>query len=55
MKHISMQEWRRKDMTEIDPQKLSKKEGEMAFCPHWAKGVVNALHKAAEHYLVGMM
>ena len=39
----------------IDPQKLTRAEGEMAFCPHWAKGAVDALHKVAEHYLVGMM
>ena len=27
----------------------------MAFCPRWAKGAMDALHEAAESYLVGMM
>ena len=56
IKHISMREWRRRSgEKEIDPTKLSKAEGEQAFCPHWAKGAVDALHEAAENYLVGMM
>ena len=56
VKHISMREWRRrKDETVIDPTQLTKAEGERAFCPCWAKGAVDALHEAAEHYLVGMM
>ena len=41
--------------TEIDPTQLARAEGEKAFCPHWAKGAVDALHEAAESYLVGMM
>ena len=41
--------------TEIDPTKLKKVEGEKAYCPHWAKGAMDALHEAAESYLVGMM
>ena len=40
---------------EIDPTKLSKAGGEQAFCPRWATGAVDALHEAAENYLVGMM
>ena len=56
VKHISMREWRRrKDEKDIDPTQLTKAEGERAFCPRWAKGAVDALHEAAEHYLVGMM
>ena len=56
IKHISMHEWRRRTgETEIDPTKLSKAEGEKAFCPCWAQGGVDALHEAAESYLVGMM
>ena len=56
VKHISMREWRRKSgEKEIDPTKLSKAEGETAFCPLWAKGAVDALHEVAESYLVGMM
>ena len=41
--------------TEIDPTQLTIAEGEKAFCPRWAKGAVDALHEAAETYLVGMM
>ena len=41
--------------TEIDPTQLTRAEGEKAFCPQWAKGAVDALHEAAESYLVGMM
>ena len=50
-----MCEWRRrKGETEIDPTQLTRAEGEKAFCPHWAKGAVDALHEASENYLVGM-
>ena len=56
VKHISMREWRRiTKEAEIDPQRLTRAEGEKAFCPRWAKGAVDALHEAAEHYLIGMM
>ena len=56
IKHISMCEWRRrKGEAEIDPTQLTRAEGEKAFCPHWAKGAIDALHEAAESYLVGMM
>ena len=56
IKYISMREWRRRaGETEIDPTKLSKAEGEKAFCPCWAQGAMDALHEAAESYLVGMM
>ena len=41
--------------TEIDPTQLTRAEGEKAFCPHWAKGAIDALHEVAEIYLVGMM
>ena len=52
----SMREWRRRTgETEIDPTQLTRAEGEKAFCPRWAKGAVDALHEAAESYLVGMM
>ena len=40
---------------EIDPTQLTRAEGEKAFCPHWAKGAVDALHEAVESYLVSMM
>ena len=51
-----MCEWRRrKGEAEIDPTQLTKAEGEKAFCPHWAKGAMDALHVASESYLVGMM
>ena len=40
---------------EIDPTQLTRAEGEKAFCPCWVKGAVDALHEAAESYLVGMM
>ena len=51
-----MREWRRRSgEKEIDPTKLSKAEGDQAFCPRWAMGAVDALHEAAENYLVGMM
>ena len=26
----------------IDPQHLSKAEGETYFCPHWAKGAIDS-------------
>ena len=56
VKHISMHEWRRRTgETEINPTKLSKAEGELAFCPCLAKGAMDALHEAAESYLVGMI
>ena len=56
IKHISMREWRRRTgETEIDPTQLTRAEGEKAFCPCWAKGAMDALHEAAESYLVGMM
>ena len=56
IKHISMREWRRRmGETEIDPTQLTRAEGKKAFCPHWAKGAVDALHEAADSYLVGMM
>ena len=56
IKHISMCEWRRRTgEIEIDPTQLKRAEGEKAFCPRWAKGAVDALHEAAESYLVGMM
>ena len=56
VKHISMREWRRlMKKAIIDPQRLTEAEGEKAFCPRWAKGAVDALHEAADHYLVGMM
>ena len=51
-----MREWRRrKEEKEIDPTQLTRAEGEEAFCPRWAKGAMDALHKASENYLVGMM
>ena len=51
-----MREWRRiTKEAEIDPQRLTRAEGEKAFCPRWQKGAVDALHEAAEHYLIGMM
>ena len=51
-----MCEWRRRmGETEIDPTQLTRAEGEKAFCQHWAKGAMDALHKAAESYLVGIM
>ena len=51
-----MSEWRRrKEEKEIDLTQLTRVEGEKAFCPHWAKGAVVALHEASENYLVGMM
>ena len=50
-----MHEWRRMGEKVIDPQLLSKVDGETAFCPRWAKGAVDALHEASESYLVGMM
>ena len=56
IEHISMHEWRRRmGEKEIDPTKLTKAEGETAYCPCWAKGAMDALHEAAESYLVGMM
>ena len=56
IKHISMCEWRRREgEKEINPTELTKEEGERAFCPHWTKGAMDALHKASESYLVGMM
>ena len=51
-----MHEWRRRTgETEIDPTQLTRAEGEKAFCPRWTKGAMDALHEAAEVYLVGMM
>ena len=56
IKHISMREWRRrKRETVMDLIQLTNLEGEKAFCPHWAKGAMDALHEASESYLVGMM
>ena len=56
IKQISMREWRRKKgEAEIDPTQLTRAEGEKAFCPRWTQGAVDALHKASESYLVGMM
>ena len=43
IKQISMREWRRrKGETEINPELLTKVEGEKAFCPRWAQGAVDA-------------
>ena len=39
----------------IDPTKLSRVEGESAYCPHWAKGAIEAIHEAAESYLIHLM
>ena len=56
IKHISMREWRRRQgETEINPELLTKAEGEKAFCPCWTQGAMDALHEASESYLVGMM
>ena len=53
IKHISIREWRRrKNKTEIDLEKLSKKENEECFCLRWVKGAVEVLHEVAESYLV---
>ena len=46
---------RRMGEAEINPTQLTRAEGEKAFCPRWAKGAIDALHEAAESYLVGMM
>ena len=37
------------------PHTIDKGRGRKSFCPCWAKGAVDALHEAAESYLVGMM
>ena len=42
-------------MKEIDPQELSNKQKEECFCPQWAQGAVEALHEAAESYLVNLL
>ena len=56
VKHCSMREWRRKhDFKEIDPTKLSRVEGETAYCPRWCRGAIEALHEAAEAYLIRLM
>ena len=56
VKHCSMREWRRKhDFAEIDPTKLGRREGETAYCPRWCRGAIEALHEAAEAYLIRLM
>ena len=56
IKHISIREWgRRKTMKTIDLQELSNKQKEECFCPWWARRAVEALHKAAESYLVNLL
>ena len=56
VKHCSMREWRqRHDFKEIDPTKLSKVEGAAAYWPCWAKGAIEAIHEAAEAYLIRLM
>ena len=56
IKHISIREWRRrKNMKEIDLQELSNKQKEECFCPWWTRGTVEALHEAAESYLVNLL
>ena len=53
IKHISILEWRhRRGRTIIDPQELSEEEKERCFVPRWASGAVEALHEAAEDYLI---
>ena len=42
-------------MKEIDLQELTNKQKEECFCPRWAIGAVDALHKAAESYLVNLL
>ena len=56
IKHISIQEWRRrKNKAEIDLKKLSKKENEECFSLRWVKGAVEVLHEVAESYLVNLL
>ena len=56
IKHISIWEWRhRKRKVVINPQELSDAEKEMWFVPLWAIGAVEALHEAAEDYLVTLL
>ena len=51
-----MREWRRKhDFKVIDPTRLGRAEGETAYCPRWCKGAIEALHEAAESYLIRLM
>ena len=42
-------------MKEIDPQELTNKQKDECFCPRWAQGAVEALHEAAESYLVNLL
>ena len=37
------------------PPEVNKGRGGEGILPRWQKGAVDALHEAAEHYLIGMM
>ena len=54
--HISIREWRRfHSKTIINPEALSDKAKETCYVPQWAVGAVDALHEAAEDYLVTLL
>ena len=39
----------------INPEELTEVEKERCFVPQWAVGAVDALHEAAEYYLVTLL
>ena len=56
IKHISIREWRcREGKTIINPHELSEEQKEMCFVSQWASGAVEALHEAAEDYLITLL
>ena len=51
--HISIREWRRfHSKTIINPEDLSDRAKETCYVPQWAAGAIDALHEAAEDYLI---
>ena len=55
--HISIWEWRRfHSKTIINPEDLSDRAKETCYVPPmWAAGAIDALHEAAEDYLVTLL
>ena len=56
IKHISIQEWRHLNRKRtINPEELTDAEKERCYVPRWAVGAIDALHEAAEDYLVTIL
>ena len=56
IKHISIREWRHLNRKRtINPGELTDAEKERCYVPQWAVGAIDALHEAAEDYLVTIL